>query len=116
MNVAVTTDEPTFPKSRLDPETATTELVADAYNHVPATEPPTVGAVIVAFASPYVADTDDHVNVGVALPTVRVAVVVRTEYLPVSDGVKVAVTTDEPAVNTVTRLPETVATDGVPDA
>ena len=112
----MTTDEPTFPKSRLEPETATTELVADAYDHVPPIEPLTIGAVIEALASPYVADTDDHVNVGVALSTVNVAMVVRTAYLPESVGVNVAVTTDDPAVNTVTRLPEIVATDVVPDA
>jgi hypothetical protein len=112
----VITEDPALAKSKLDPEIATTEVVADAYDHVPAIEPLTVGAVIEALASPYVADTDDHVNVGVALSTVNVAVVVRTAYLPESVGVNVAVTTDDPAVNTVTRLPETVATDVVPDA
>jgi len=33
-----------------------------------------VGAVMLAFASPYVADTFDHVKVGVALSMVNVAV------------------------------------------
>ena len=110
------TEDPALAKSKLDPEIATTEVVADVYDHEPATEPATVGTEIVAFASPYVADTDDHVNVGVAISTVNVAVVVPTAYLPVSVGVNVAVTTDDPAVNTVTRLPETVATDVVPDS
>ena len=68
----MTTDEPTFPKSRLDPETATTELVADAYDQEPAIELVTVGATIATFASPYVADTFDQLNNGVTCETVKV--------------------------------------------
>ena len=66
VNVAVITEDPALAKSKLDPEIATTEVVADVYDHEPATEPASVGTVITALASPYVADTFDHVNVGVA--------------------------------------------------
>jgi len=53
VNVAVTTDVPASPKSNEPPEIATTEVVADEYAHVPvAAVVATVGAVIVAFASP----------------------------------------------------------------
>ena len=66
VNVAVITEDPALAKSKLDPDRATTEVVADAYDHVPATEPATVGATIAASASPNEAETFDHVNVGVA--------------------------------------------------
>ena len=64
--MAVITEVPALPKSKLDPEIATTEVVSDAYDHVPATEPPTVGATIAASASPKTAEIFDQVNVGVA--------------------------------------------------
>ena len=66
---------PTAPKSNAVPAAiATTDVVADAYVHVPAIEPTTVGAVIVAFTSPNVADTFDQLNAGAALSIVNVAV------------------------------------------
>ena len=53
VNVAVITDVPASPKSNEPPEIATTEVVADAYAQVPvAAVVATLGAVIVAFASP----------------------------------------------------------------
>ena len=69
-----------------------------------------VGAVMLAFASPYVADTFDHVNVGVARPTVRVAVVDADSKFAVEVGVNVAVIIDDPPPTTVTVDPDTVAT------
>ena len=75
MKVAVITDVPALPKSNWPLEIATTDVVADAYAHVPvAAVVATVGAVIDTFASPYVADTFDHVNVGVDWLTESVAV------------------------------------------
>ena len=65
VNVAVITDVPALPKSNSAPETAATDDVADAYDHAPETELVTVGAVIAALASPYVADTFDQLNSGV---------------------------------------------------
>ena len=53
-----------------------TDVVADAYDQEPATEPATVGALSVKFALPNVFDTFDQVNVGVACPTVNVMVTV----------------------------------------
>jgi hypothetical protein len=53
VNVAVTTDVPALPKSNWPPEIVATEVVADEYAHVPVADVvATVGAVIVAFASP----------------------------------------------------------------
>ena len=75
----------------------------------------TVGAVIVAFASPYVAVTFAHVNVGVACATVRVAVVDAPVKFRVELGVNVAVINDEPAPATVMFELETVATAVVAD-
>ena len=72
VNVAVTVDVPAFPKSNSDPDTAVTDVVADAYDHEPATELVTVGATITAFASPNVADTFDQLNNGVTCETVKV--------------------------------------------
>ena len=46
--------------------------MADAYDHEPATEFVTVGAVTATFASPYVADTSDQLNSGVTCETVTV--------------------------------------------
>jgi hypothetical protein len=75
----------------------------------------TVGATIDAFASPNVAATFDHVNVGVALSTVSVAVVDAPLRFAESVGANVAVITDEPAPVTVTVDPDTVATAVVAD-
>ena len=72
VNVAVMTEVPALPKSNSAPEIAATEVVADAYDHEPATEFVTVGAVIATFASPYVADTSDQLNSGVTCETVTV--------------------------------------------
>ena len=75
VNVAVMSEVPTAPKSiAVPPEIAATDVVADEYVHDPATEPTTVGAVIVAFTSPNVADTFDQLNDGVAFSIVNVAV------------------------------------------
>ena len=112
MNVAVITDVPALPKSNWPAETVTTDVVADEYVHVPvAAVVATVGAVIVAFASPYVADTFDHVNVGVALSTVKVAVTDAVLKFAVSAGVNVAVIVDEPAPAIVAVAPLKSATD-----
>ena len=67
------------------------------------------------FASPYVADTFDHVKVGVACSTVNVVVVDACSKFAVDVGVNVAVITDEPAPATVMFEPETVATAAVAD-
>ena len=116
MNVAVTVDVPTTPKSNEDPAIATIEPSADAYDHVPlARVDATVGAVIAASASPYVADTFAQLNVGVAFATVNVAVVLTAFRFVVSVGVNVAVTTDDPAPAIVTVFPEIVATDEFAD-
>ena len=80
VKVAVTTELPAFPKSKSDPETATTEVLADEYVHVPvAAVVATVGAVIARFASPKVAVTPAQLNVGVACPTVTVMATVPLE-------------------------------------
>jgi hypothetical protein len=56
------------------------------------------------------------VNVGVALPTVTVIVVVPPEiYLVGSFGVNVAVITEAPAPTTVAELPLTEITEVVAD-
>jgi hypothetical protein len=53
VNVAVITDVPVSPKSNELPDTVTTDVVADEYAHVPVADVvATIGAVIVAFASP----------------------------------------------------------------
>ena len=72
VNVAVTVDVPAFPKSNSEPDTEATDVVADTYDHEPAIELITVGAVIERFASPYVADTFDQLNNGVTCATVKV--------------------------------------------
>ena len=117
MKVAVTTDEPALPKSNWLPEIATTDVAADAYNQVPvAAVVATVGAVMLAFASPYVASTLAHVNVGVALATVSVAVTDVVKRFTVSVGMKVAVMVDEPPPATVPVAPLNVATESRADA
>jgi len=68
---------------------------------------------MLAFTSPYVADTFDHVKVGVACPTVRVAVVDADSKFAVEVGVNVAVITDDPAPAIVAVESEMVATDVV---
>ena len=65
VNVAVITDVPALPKSKSDQEIFATDVVADAYDHEPEIEFVTVGAVIAALASLYVADTSDQLNNGV---------------------------------------------------
>ena len=55
-------------------------------------------------------------SVGVACPTVSVIVAVEVLYLPVSDGVSVAVIVELPAPTTVTVDPDTVATELFDDA
>lgn len=70
MNVAVITDVPALPKSSCEPEMVVTDVDADEYDHVPVIERPLAladGDVMLAFVSPYVADTLLQVNVGVAL-------------------------------------------------
>ena len=79
VNVAVMTDVPALPKSNSVPETAATDVVADAYDHEPAIEFVTVGSVIAALASPYVADTFDQLNSGVTCETVTVIATVPPE-------------------------------------
>ena len=118
VNVAVIVAEPAFAKSSWEPPPAivTTEVSLEAYAHVPVADVvATVGAVIVAFTSPYVAVTFAHVNVGVACATVRVAVVDAPVKFLVDVGVNVAVITDEPAPATVMFELETVATAVVAD-
>jgi hypothetical protein len=117
VNVAVIVEVPALPKSKSLPDTATTEASEDAYDHVPvAAVVATVGATIDAFASPNVAVTFDHVNVGVALSMVNVAVTDDAAKFVKSLGVNVAVITVEPAPVTVTVDPDTVATDVRADA
>ena len=65
-------DVPALPKSNSAPDTAVTDVVADAYDHEPATELVTVGATIVLFASPNTAETSDQLNSGVTCETVKV--------------------------------------------
>ncbi|MFM7964110.1 MAG: hypothetical protein ACKPBF_09135, partial [Actinomycetota bacterium] len=77
VNVPVIVAEPALPKSSwvLLAAICTTAVALDTYVHEPVADVvATVGAVMLAFASPYVADTFDHVNVGVALSIVNVAV------------------------------------------
>ena len=62
----MTTDEPAPATVAVDPEIEMTDVVTDAYDQEPATEPATVGALSVKFALPNVFDTFDQVNVGVA--------------------------------------------------
>ena len=109
-------DEPAPATVAVDPDSETTDGEAETYDQAPATEAATVGALNEKSALPNVFDTFDHVNVGVALSTIKVALVVPTANFPVSVGVNVAVTNDDPAVNTVTRLPATVATEVASDA
>ena len=53
VNVAVMTEEPAFTTSKFVPEMAITEVVADAYDHVPvAAVVATAGETIVKSASP----------------------------------------------------------------
>jgi len=63
-----------------------------------------------------VADTFDHVNVGVAAPTVSVAVVVAVLKFAVSVGVNVPVIVEVPAPAMVMVVPDAVAVPTVPDA
>jgi hypothetical protein len=59
---------------------ATTEVIADEYDHEPvAAVVETVGAVIALFASPKVAVTPAQLNVGVAFSTVTVMETVPLE-------------------------------------
>ena len=69
--------EPALPKSSWELLAAicTTAVSLDTYVHEPVADVvATVGAVMLAFASPNVAGRFDHVNVGVALSMVNVAV------------------------------------------
>lgn len=80
VKVAVTTELPAFPKSKSDPEIATTDVVADEYDHEPvAAVVATVGEVIALFTSPKVAVTPAQLNVGVAFSTVTVMATVPPE-------------------------------------
>jgi hypothetical protein len=63
-----------------------------------------------------VADTFDHVNVGVAGSTVSSAVVVALLKFAVSVGANVAVIVDVPAPAMVMAVPDAVAVPAVPDA
>ena len=75
VKVAVITDVPPPATVNVVPEMLMTDVVADAYENVPAREPVTVGAVMVKFVSPNVLETLLQVeNVGVILPIVRVSV------------------------------------------
>jgi hypothetical protein len=111
VNVAVTVADPASPKSSCQPAIDTTESALEMYAHVPVADVVAiVGAEIFAFASPYVAVTFDHVNVGVARATVRIADVDADSKFAVDVGVKVAVITDVPPPTTVKVDPATVAT------
>ena len=91
MNVAVTIDVPALPTSNLVPEMTTTEVSADMYDHVPvAAVVATTGETIVMSGSLNVAVASDHENVGVALSTVSVALVVAVVKLTESVGENVA--------------------------
>jgi hypothetical protein len=71
----VITDVPPPATVKVVPEMLITEVVADEYVKLPASEPVTVGAVTVNVPSPKVLLTPLHAeNVGVALPIVRVSV------------------------------------------
>lgn len=106
------TEEPESKTSNLVPEMAMTDVLADEYDHVPVADVvATVGDTMVMSASLYVALTSVHVNVGVALSTVRVAVVEAVVKLVASDGVNVAVMTDDPPPAMEAVDPFTVATE-----
>ena len=79
VNVAVTTAEPAAFTVAVEPDSDTTDAVADAYDHDPAIEPATVGATSENAESPYVFATLDQVNVGVACATVTVIATVPPE-------------------------------------
>jgi hypothetical protein len=71
----VITDVPPPATVKVVPEMLITEVVADEYVKLPASEPVTVGAVTVKVESPNVLLTPLHgENVGVDLPIVRVSV------------------------------------------
>jgi hypothetical protein len=73
-----------------------------------------VGVVRVKFGLPKVFVSPLQVNVGFALPTVTVIVVVPPEiYLVESSGVNVAVISEVPAPTTVAELPLTEMTEVV---
>ena len=74
---------------------------------------PIAAAIIPDMAGPAAGDEDEQLNGGVALVNVNLRERARTPYLPESVCVNGAVTTDDPAVNTLTRLLEAVATDVV---
>ena len=79
VNVAVTTEFPAAFTVAVIPDNETTDVVADAYDHEPATEPAAVGATSEKVESPYVFATLDQVNVGVACATATVIVTVPPE-------------------------------------
>ena len=117
VNVAVTIDVPALPTSNLVPETTTTEVSADTYDHVPvAAVVATTGETIVMSGSSNVAVASDHENVGVALSTVSVALVVAVVKLTESVGENIAVMTDVPPPVIVAVEPLTVATEVCADA
>ena len=77
VKVAVITEEPAPTTVRVEPETLITDVVAEEYENEPGTDPVTEGAVTVNAESPKFFETPLQVeNVGVALPTVTVIVVV----------------------------------------
>lgn len=111
VNVAVMTDDPAFITSKFVPEIVTAEVFADEYDHVPVAEVVAmVGETMAKSLSPYVALTFVQVKVGVALLTVRVAMVEAVVKLMESVGVKRAVTTEVPPPATVAVLALKVAT------
>jgi hypothetical protein len=76
VKVAVITEVPTPAAVSVVPETEITEVVAEEYENVPATDPTTTGAVTVKVSEYDRVTLLQLLNVGVALLKVKVAVVV----------------------------------------
>ena len=79
VKVAVIVAEPPPATVAVEPLSDTTLASDVAYAQLPGSDPVTEGADKLNAASPYVFDTPDHVNVGVAFATVTVIVTVPPE-------------------------------------